>query len=131
MALPPEAEPAYSNRARRNGDLREAPRLTENDVFRRHRCAPPAETDVLLRRVLAIDPRYVPAWNALASNFINGAISGMLRAEEGFGKARDAARKALEIDPEYAPAHSSLAWVALLLDDGLAKFSAGWTRRSR
>jgi tetratricopeptide (TPR) repeat protein len=64
-----------------------------------------------LQQVLEIDPRYAPAWDQVASNFINEADKGILSNQEGYVHAREAAEKALAIDPEYAPAHTSLGWI--------------------
>jgi TolB-like protein/Flp pilus assembly protein TadD len=72
-----------------------------------------SQSDALYRKVLAIDPRYAPAWTGLAENFYHEAGQGLLPNKEGFDRARDAATKALAIDPDYAPAHASLGWIAM------------------
>ena len=41
------------------------------------------QSDALYRKVLAIDPRYAPAWDGLARNFINEASQGLLSNKEG------------------------------------------------
>jgi TolB-like protein/Flp pilus assembly protein TadD len=69
-------------------------------------------SDALYRQALAIDPRYAPAWAALAGNFVGEAIIGMLPADQGFRQAREAIEKALAIDPDYAPAHAELGFIA-------------------
>jgi tetratricopeptide (TPR) repeat protein len=61
---------------------------------------------------LAIDPRYAPAWAALAENFYHEADQGVLSSKEGYAQAREAAMKALAIDPDYAPAHVRLGYIA-------------------
>jgi TolB-like protein/Flp pilus assembly protein TadD len=78
------------------------------------------QSDALLRKVLAIDPRYAPAWAALAENFYREANQGLLPIKEGFAEAREAAEKALAIDPEYAPAHARLGYIAMYGDNDLA-----------
>ena len=78
------------------------------------------QSDALYRKVLAIDPRYAPAWSGQFSNFVNEASIGLLPSKEGFAKAHEAALKALAIDPDYAPAHSSLGWIAMYGDGDLA-----------
>jgi TolB-like protein len=78
------------------------------------------QSDALYRKVLAIDPRYAPAWYGLARNFGNETGQGFLPVKEGFAQAREAAVKALTIDPEYAPAHAQLAWIAMYGDSDLA-----------
>ena len=69
-------------------------------------------SDALYGKVLAIDPRYAPAWAALAENFYREAGIGLITEKEGYGQAREAATKALAIDPDYAPAHTQLGYIA-------------------
>src|SRR5438093_4502806 len=78
------------------------------------------QSDALYRKVLAIDPRYAPAWYGLARNFGSETSQGLLPNKEGFAQAREAAVKALAIDPELAPAHASLGWIAMYGDNDLA-----------
>jgi len=78
------------------------------------------QSDALYRKVLAIDPRYAPAWAGLANNFYNKTSQGLLPSKEGYAQAREAATKALAIDPEYAPAHAQLGYVATYGDNDLA-----------
>ena len=78
------------------------------------------QSDALYRKVLAIDPRYAPAWDGLAANFANETSQGLLPSKKGFAQAREADMKALTIDPEYAPAHAGLGWIAMNGDSDLA-----------
>jgi TolB-like protein/Tfp pilus assembly protein PilF len=78
------------------------------------------QSDALLRKVLAIDPRYAPAWDWVSLNFINGSGLGLLSNKEGYAQAREAVTKALAIDPEYAPTHASLGFIAMSADNDLA-----------
>ena len=78
------------------------------------------QSDVLLRKVLAIDPRYAPAWDGLARNATNEMAQGLLTGKEGFAQTREAATRALTIDPDYAPAHARLGSIARLADNDLA-----------
>jgi tetratricopeptide (TPR) repeat protein len=78
------------------------------------------QSDALYRKVLAIDPRYAPAWDGLAGNFGNETNQGLLSNKEGFAQAREAVTKALTIDPDYAPAHVELGWIAMYGDNDLA-----------
>ena len=78
------------------------------------------QSDALYRKVLAIDPRYAPAWSGLARNFSQETGQGLLPGKEGFAQAREAAVKALAIDPDYAPAHAQLGWIAMYGDNDLA-----------
>ncbi|HZX90499.1 MAG TPA: tetratricopeptide repeat protein, partial [Rudaea sp.] len=77
------------------------------------------QSDVLYRKVLAIDPRYAPAWNGLSINLSNETGQG-LSDKEWYAQSREAAMKALAIDPDYAPAHASLGWIAMNADNDLA-----------
>ena len=70
------------------------------------------KSDALFHQVLEIDPRYAPAWDELAKNFVNKVAGGLVSIPEGYGRAREAAEKALAIDPNYAPAHARLGAVA-------------------
>jgi adenylate cyclase len=70
------------------------------------------QSDALYRKVLAIDPRYAPAWAAWAENFYEKANRGLLSNKEGYAQASEAATKALAIDPDYAPAHARLGYIA-------------------
>jgi TolB-like protein/class 3 adenylate cyclase/Flp pilus assembly protein TadD len=78
------------------------------------------QSDALYRKVLAIDPRYAPAWYGLARNFGNETGQGLLPGKKGFAQAREAAVRALAIDPDYAPAHAQLGWIAMYGDSDLA-----------
>jgi TolB-like protein/cytochrome c-type biogenesis protein CcmH/NrfG len=79
-----------------------------------------AQSDSLLRQVLAIDPRYSPAWAELGKNFINETALSVLSNQEGSARAHEALEKALTIDPDYAPAHARLGGIAFTLDNDLA-----------
>ena len=74
------------------------------------------QSDALYRKVLAIDPRYAPAWVELARNFANEVPQGLL---PGYAQSREAAIKAVAIDPDYAPAHARLGFIAMIGDNDL------------
>ncbi|MGH8213523.1 MAG: hypothetical protein ACREPP_09895, partial [Rhodanobacteraceae bacterium] len=76
-----------------------------------------AKSDGLLRQVLAIDPRYAPAWVELANNVISEMGIGVVSGKNGYPAARTAARKALDIDPGSGPAHRALGRTALYEGD--------------
>jgi len=76
-----------------------------------------AQSDALHRRVLAIDPRYAPAWGRLSRNLASEANQGLLSFKEGYARAREAATKAIEIDPGYALAHAHLGYIAMAVDN--------------
>jgi tetratricopeptide (TPR) repeat protein len=78
------------------------------------------QSDALYRKVLAIDPRYAPAWVGLSRNLANETGQGLLSNKEGFVQSREAATKALAIDPEYALAHSRLGLIAMYGENDLA-----------
>lgn len=79
-----------------------------------------AQAIALLERVLAIDPNYPNAWDALAGNYLNQAGKDLRPRGDGFRLAREAAERALAIDPKFAPAYARLGWVALLQENDLA-----------
>ncbi len=87
---------------------------------RQHTAEAFKQSDALYRKVLAIDPRYAPAWNGLSRNLTNETGQGLLSNKEGFAQAREALMKALAIDPDYAPAHAGLGWIANFGDNDLA-----------
>jgi TolB-like protein/Flp pilus assembly protein TadD len=70
------------------------------------------QSSALFRKVLAIDPRYAPAWNSLAGNLTAEANAGLLSASDGYARAREADEKARAIDPDYARAHAGLSYIA-------------------
>jgi TolB-like protein/Tfp pilus assembly protein PilF len=82
------------------------------------------QSDALYQKVLAIDPRYAPAWGGLAGNFANRVNLGLLSGPEGNAKSREAALRALSIDERYAPAHARLGLIAMYGDNDLA--TAAW-----
>jgi TolB-like protein/Flp pilus assembly protein TadD len=87
------------------------------------------QSDALYRKVLAIDPRYAPAWDGLARNLSNETGQGLLPNKEGIAQAREAAMKALAIDPDYAPAHARLGFIAMYGDNDPAG-AAQYLRRA-
>jgi TolB-like protein/Flp pilus assembly protein TadD len=74
-------------------------------------------SDALYRQALAIDPRYVQAWNGLAGNFASETSLGVLSNEQGLRQSREAAEKALAIDPDDAPAQAQLGTLAMYQND--------------
>ncbi len=74
-------------------------------------------SDALYHEALAIDPRYVRAWDGLASNFVNEAAIGMLSNAQGLRQSREATEKALAIDPHDASAQATLGWLAMVQND--------------
>jgi len=78
------------------------------------------QSDVLLRKVLAIDPRYAPAWDELAGNSANENDLGLLSNKDAGAQVREAVTKALAIDPDYASANAGLGGIAMYGDNDLA-----------
>jgi TolB-like protein/Flp pilus assembly protein TadD len=87
-----------------------------------------AKSDALYRQVLELDPRYAPAWDQLAVNFINKAGMGLLSSQEGYARAREAVEKALSIDPDYALAHTHLGSIAMDVENDLASAARHYQR---
>src|SRR5262249_44472641 len=94
--------------------------LQARELGRQNNAEAFAKSDALLRQVFEIDPRYAPAWDQLASNFINKLSMGLPAKEEGYARGREAREKALAIDPDYAPAHAGLGFIAIYGDNDLA-----------
>jgi TolB-like protein len=78
------------------------------------------QSDALLHKVLAIDPRYAPAWIAQSDNFYHEVDQGLQPDKEGWVQAREAVTNALAIDPDYAPTHARLGRIAMFGDNDLA-----------
>ena len=51
------------------------------------------QSDALYRKVLAIDPRYAPAWIGLAHNFDNETGQGLLSSKDGYTRKRARQRR--------------------------------------
>ena len=79
-----------------------------------------ADSVTLLEQVLAIDPRYAPAWAELGWSYRVQADARLLREHEGYPKARAMLEKALSIDPDNAHAHAHLGSIAKAYDRDLA-----------
>jgi TolB-like protein/Flp pilus assembly protein TadD len=78
------------------------------------------QSDALLHKVLAIDPRYAPAWIAQSDNFYHEVDQGLQPNKEGWVQAREAVTNALAIDPDYAPTHARLGRIAMFGDNDFA-----------
>src|SRR5262249_27522554 len=97
--------------------------LQAKQVARQNTAEAYEKSDALYHQVLEIDPRYAPAWEELARNFINKVGNSMVSSQEGLARARQLAEKALAIDPDYALAHAQLGVIAEYQNDnaGAAK----------
>jgi len=78
------------------------------------------EAIALYRRVLDIDPNYLPAWDEMAAVYQSQALTGLRPSDEGFQLGRKSALAAIAIDPTYAPAYGSLAFIAQYHEADLA-----------
>lgn len=94
--------------------------LQARELWRQYTPEALEKSHALYRQVIEIDPRYAPAWDGLARNFLAKANNGVLSNQEGYARAREAEEKALGIDPDYAPAHAALGWIATNGDNDLA-----------
>jgi TolB-like protein/lipoprotein NlpI len=74
-------------------------------------------SDALYRQALAIDPRYVQAWDGLATNFYDETNGDVLPNAQGLRQLRETAEKALAIDPDDAPAQAWLGVHAMVQYD--------------
>ena len=70
--------------------------------------------------MLAIDPRYAPAWGGLAITSSTRRPWPAVQQRRVCARAREADEKALAIDPDYAPARAGLGFIAMYGDNDLA-----------
>jgi TolB-like protein/lipoprotein NlpI len=69
-----------------------------------------------LRRAVALDSGFAPAWAALGWACLLQADQGYTDAKRGFADGRAAVQRGLELDPELVEAHTALAWIAIAHD---------------
>lgn len=74
------------------------------------------QSNALYQQVLALDPAYLAAWEALARNYLNQAFVAVAQVGESTRLAREATTKALELAPARAATHLSLANIAAYYD---------------
>jgi TolB-like protein/Tfp pilus assembly protein PilF len=67
------------------------------------------EANVDFRRVLELDPAFIPAAEALTENLMYLAGYGLVPAETGWQQVREAAAATLKLDPISAIAHAAIA----------------------
>jgi serine/threonine protein kinase/TolB-like protein/Tfp pilus assembly protein PilF len=70
----------------------------------------------VLKRVLALEPTFAPAWAWYSHARSEQAMRGYLPASEGYEEGRQAAHKAIALDPKLPEAHAALAKVQMLYD---------------
>ena len=65
-----------------------------------------------LRQAVGLDPEFALAWAALAyAQTIEAGTGGWTSFEEGYGHARESAKRALALEPDLAEGHMALALV--------------------
>lgn len=77
-------------------------------------------SEVLIREALSIDPEFPVAWVNLSILYQRQALRGLVPADEGFIKAREAAEQALVVDPDYLEAYIVLGSIVRNYDNDLA-----------
>ena len=82
----------------------------------------------LLEQAVALDPRFAPAWAALADAFLLGNSYWGLSENAAYSGAEDAIGKALELDPGLAAAHVSLGLLRLQRDRNWSGSEASYLR---
>jgi len=70
------------------------------------------QAEAIVRRLLAIDSTYVPAWVLLARIYAQGSGTAAWQPHEAFPKSRAAVMEALRLDPDSAQAHAALSAIA-------------------
>lgn len=102
--------------------------LRARELARQGAPAAVRRADSLYREVLAIDPRYAPAWVNLGTNLSNEAGGGLMPSAEGFQQAREAVEHALSIDSIYAPAYALLGTLAMKQQRDMAGAARDYAR---
>ncbi len=70
----------------------------------------------LFEKAIELDPNYALAYTGIADCYLLFAEYRLMPANEGFAKARSAARKALELDDSLAEAHATLGYTLAFYD---------------
>ncbi len=83
---------------------------------------------VLVMKVLEIAPGYAPAWDLLASIYLNQASNGLLPLKDGVRLARDAIDHAAAADPGYAPVYAKRGSIEMSLTGDLAAAAKNYER---
>lgn len=70
------------------------------------------EAALMFARVIALEPRFAPAYAAAASNYLVAANNGIMPWREAAPKGEELSRQAVDLDPELADAHAAraLSW---------------------
>ncbi|MDC7994087.1 tetratricopeptide repeat protein [Altibacter sp. HG106] len=71
------------------------------------------EVEEKLKKSLAIDPTYAPAWQLLGSVYHSQNNYGILNATDGYHLSEEALLKAMEIDSTYARTYAAMATLEL------------------
>jgi len=87
-----------------------------------------ALSNELFEQALAIDPSYAPALTELAGNYTYMVISGLVSAEEGYGRAKSFTEQALLSNSAFAPAHTMLGWLAMYQSHDLVEAARHYSR---
>jgi TolB-like protein/Flp pilus assembly protein TadD len=87
-----------------------------------------AEAVELFRRVIDIDPGYLPAYTKMAIVQMNRASIDLEPKEAAFEQAREAAQTALALDAEFGPGYDVLGWIALFYDGDLPAAARNYQR---
>lgn len=74
------------------------------------------QAEIVISRVLAIDPEYVPAWIRLAGLLYGGSSFGAWEPAEAIPRAREALEQALRLDADNAEVHAISARIAIDYD---------------
>jgi len=67
-------------------------------------------------QAIRLDPGYAPAWAELAATSSSQAGLGYIPVDEGFRKAREAAKRALALDPNLAVGHLAMGLIQRAYD---------------
>jgi len=73
--------------------------------------APLVRGNELFRRAVELDPSFAKAWAGLGGSFAGMGNFWVMRPDEAFPQAREAAQRAIDLDPNLGQAYVMLAWV--------------------
>ena len=80
-----------------------------------------AQAEVMIERVLELDPQYVPAWNSLATVRYFGMFIGVRQPADAVPLVREAIEEALRLDTDNVGARIAMARVAMAFEYDFAK----------
>jgi tetratricopeptide (TPR) repeat protein len=69
-----------------------------------------------LKQAIEIDPNYAMGYVELSRTYVSLENNSIIKPQEAYGKAKEAASRALELDGNLAEGHVAQAWVKMLYE---------------